>query len=124
MGGALSAVFNRSGDKFMPHNSQHWSAVLAAIVLGAGCAAAPQRYPAAPETSQASAAASARTEEINKALSAGSQQTSASSRDYRIGPDDLLQITIFNIPEQETRLTPRNTNVRVSQDGMIALPLV
>jgi len=69
-------------------------------------------------------ASSQRAEEINKALSAASQQSSGASRDYRLGPDDLVQITIYNIPEQEARITPRTVTLRVSQDGMIVLPLI
>jgi polysaccharide biosynthesis/export protein len=38
-------------------------------------------------------------------------------RSYRIGPDDLLQISVFEVPEL-------NTKVRVSQDGSISLPLL
>jgi polysaccharide export outer membrane protein len=53
-----------------------------------------------------------------------SQQSAGSSKDYRLGPDDLVQITIYNIPEQEARVTPRSTTLRVSQDGMIVLPLL
>ena len=38
-------------------------------------------------------------------------------RSYRIGPDDLLQISVFEVPEL-------NQKVRVSQDGAISLPLL
>jgi len=38
-------------------------------------------------------------------------------RSYRIGPDDLLQISVFEVPDL-------NTRVRVSQDGSISLPLL
>src|SRR5690606_28974713 len=44
--------------------------------------------------------------------------------DYLIGPEDLLEITIFNIPEGEVGVTPRRTEVRVSQEGKISLPLL
>ena len=43
--------------------------------------------------------------------------TSGSTRDYRLGPDDLLQVSVFRVDD----LT---STVRVSQDGMIELPLV
>src|SRR5262249_12211544 len=50
---------------------------------------------------------------------------------YRIGPEDLLQITLYNVtaessltPSNDARLTPRTTNIRVSQQGIIALPLL
>lgn len=78
--------------------------------------------PAAP---QAATGASPRVEEINQALSASAaQQSLGSTRDYRLGPDDLVQITIYNIPETEARVTPRNMTLRVSQDGMVMLPLI
>jgi polysaccharide export outer membrane protein len=76
-----------------------------------------------PENVQASKS-SARVDEINKALSTASHQSTNSSRDYRIGPEDLVQITIYNIPEQEARVTPRSTTLRVSQDGVIVVPLL
>jgi polysaccharide export outer membrane protein len=102
----------------------YW-ALIGVTIIAAGCAA-PQRYPSSysREGSQATRAASPNVEEINKALSAASQQTTGSSKDYKLGPDDLLQITIYNIPEQEARVTPRTVTLRVSQDGMVAIPLV
>jgi polysaccharide export outer membrane protein len=48
----------------------------------------------------------------------------AGSADYRLGAEDVLQITLFNIPEGEVGVTPRNTEVRVSQEGKITLPLL
>jgi polysaccharide export outer membrane protein len=47
-----------------------------------------------------------------------------SSADYRLGPDDLIQITIYNIPESDARLTPRTVSLRVSQQGVIVVPLI
>ena len=55
------------------------------------------------------------------------QQISASSSDYQIGPEDLLEITLFNVPEapgMERQVTPRATTVRVSQQSQISLPVV
>jgi polysaccharide export outer membrane protein len=68
--------------------------------------------------------------EINRAL-ATLASTSAISGDYRIGPEDLLQITLYNVtadtgltPSSDSRLTPRTTIVRVSQQGLLSLPLL
>lgn len=109
----------------MLHTLKSCYALLATIIAASGCAATPGTYqPTATENPQAVPAASPRTEEINKALSAASQQSSTSSRDYRLGPDDLVQITIYNIPESEARVTPRIMSLRVSQDGILALPLI
>jgi polysaccharide biosynthesis/export protein len=49
---------------------------------------------------------------------------SASSSDYQIGPEDLLEITLFNIPETDGKITPRIVNVRVSQVGFVSLPVI
>jgi polysaccharide export outer membrane protein len=62
--------------------------------------------------------------EINQALSLTASQSTTSAADYRIGPDDLIQITIYNIPEQDARATPRTVILRVSQQGMIVVPLI
>jgi len=45
------------------------------------------------------------------------------SVDYQLGPEDLIEITLFSVVE-ENGVTPRKTEVRVSQQGMITLPLI
>jgi polysaccharide export outer membrane protein len=62
--------------------------------------------------------------DINHALAALANQSPASLSDYKIGPEDLVQITLFNIPESEGRITPRTVSVRVSQQGTVSLPLL
>ncbi len=62
--------------------------------------------------------------EINQSLSIAAAHSKSSTADYRIGPDDLLQVTIYNIPEQDARVTPRTLNLRVSQEGAVELPLI
>lgn len=64
--------------------------------------------------------------EINRAIAslALSTSTASASGDYHIGPEDLLQITLYNIPEADARVTPRTITLRVSQQGIISLPLV
>ena len=52
---------------------------------------------------------------VQSALSSG--QNSPSPGDYRIGPDDLLKITVFDAPDL-------SQPVRVSGDGEISLPLL
>ena len=51
-------------------------------------------------------------------------QNRGAASDYKIGPEDLLQITLFNIPEAEARVTPRVVTARVSQQGQVNLPLI
>jgi polysaccharide biosynthesis/export protein len=88
----------------------------------------------APEATVSSARAKAvqsSATEINRALATLAKDTSAVSGDYRIGPEDLLQITLYNVtgdtsltPSSDARLTPRTTVVRVSQRGLLSLPLL
>jgi polysaccharide export outer membrane protein len=61
--------------------------------------------------------------EVNSALAAAALRTPASTADYRLGPEDLLEIVLFNI-KSDKELLPRTAQVRVSQDGMITLPLL
>ena len=82
-----------------------------------------QKAPAAAQAPRPSQDSSTAVNEINKALSLSSSQSTGSALDYRIGADDLLQVTIYNIPEQEARATPRTVILRVSQQGMIVVPL-
>lgn len=51
-------------------------------------------------------------------------QSALSFNDYQIGFDDLIEITLFNVPESEQQVLPRTTQVQVSHGGVIALPLV
>jgi polysaccharide export outer membrane protein len=64
------------------------------------------------------------TADINHALAIMATQMPTSSSDYRIGAEDLLQVTLFNVPETEQRIIPRTVSVRVSQQGMVNLPLL
>ena len=61
---------------------------------------------------------------INSALATVAMNTSLPSSDYRIGPEDLLKITLFNIADAGATVTPRTVDVRVSQQGLISLPLL
>jgi polysaccharide biosynthesis/export protein len=61
--------------------------------------------------------------QINSALASAAVDGSTSSADYRLGAEDLLEITIFNV-ESGTGLIPRTVQMRVSQQGTIALALL
>jgi polysaccharide export outer membrane protein len=91
-----------------------------AIVLATACGGPPATM--TPE--QATSAASSNVNEINKSLSVLAAAQSGNSANYRIGPDDLLQVTNYNIPEQDQRVTPRVVLVSVSQEGSIDVPLI
>jgi polysaccharide export outer membrane protein len=61
---------------------------------------------------------------INEALAAAAVPTADQAADYQLAPEDLLEITLYNVPEREAGVTPRTTQVRVSQKGRITLPLL
>ena len=110
--------------------SPAWGGRLVALaccaLFGTGCVAAPQGRAALQESPAPPSAVS----EINSALTSAATESSASTADYRLGAEDLLEITIFNIPEGfnlsqgGTGPLPRKIDVRVSQAGMITLPLL
>jgi polysaccharide biosynthesis/export protein len=101
-----------------------WTSCLLALTTGAflaaGCATVPESQVVPPPSASAPPAIA----EINNALSAAALQTPSASPDYRLGPEDLLEITLYNIPQGEASATPRQTEVRVSQEGKISLPLL
>src|SRR5687768_12644706 len=88
-------------------------------IISAACGAMPQNPPR-PELASASAAKSGSSTpaaDINRNIAAAAMLgTSGASSDYKIGPEDLLEITLFNIPEGlgiEQKVTPRTVTVRV-----------
>jgi protein involved in polysaccharide export with SLBB domain len=105
------------------------TAIFFAIVCAA-CGAVPEnpRMTNRSEGSVAVSSSSTFTADINRNIAAAVMlQSSAISTDYQIGAEDLLEITLFNIPEShgmERQVTPRITVVRVSQQGQISLPVV
>lgn len=93
----------------------------AAIILAACGGASPPPVTTAGDHPNATYAS---IEEINKSLSIAAAASGNSTADYRIGPDDLIQVTSYNIPDQDARVTPRVVLLRVSQDGMVVAPLI
>lgn len=94
-------------------------------LFGPGCALTPQ--PSLPMTASVGASPSSPLTEINSVLASASvQSTSASVRGYRLGPEDLIRVTIFNIPEGEGAkvVTPRVMEARINHQGTITLPLL
>ena len=63
--------------------------------------------------------------QINSMLASAAINGSPVFEDYRLGPEDTVQVTIFNV-EGATGggLTPREVTLRVSQQGIIKLPLL
>jgi polysaccharide export outer membrane protein len=99
-----------------------WLSIVLASGLAAGCGMTPPPTPNPKDIPAPSA--SPTVEEINQSLSVVAAQSTSSPADYRMGPDDLIQVTIYNIPEREAATTPRTVILRVSQQGMIVIPLV
>jgi polysaccharide export outer membrane protein len=101
-------------------------ASLLGLILVAGCAAAPENRMAAtalPNQPSGTSPASATVADINRNIAAMAQ--GFRSGDYQIGPEDQIQITLFNIPQgDDGTITPRTITVRVSQQGNITLPLL
>ena len=97
-------------------------ALLFVGILAAGCVTVPQPYrPASLPTG--GPAPSTEIANINRGLVSAAAESSSPSGDYRIGPEDMLQITLYNVPGDATA-TPRTIAVRVSQMGVINLPLL
>jgi polysaccharide export outer membrane protein len=94
------------------------------LVVMIGCGSQVERSLPVGATAQGQPSGATAVNEINKALSLTAAQSTSSPADYRIGPDDLIQITLYNIPEQDARATPRTVILRVSQQGAIVVPLV
>jgi polysaccharide biosynthesis/export protein len=99
-------------------------------IISAACGATPQNPPR-PELVGGPAARSSLSTpaaDINRNIAAAALLgNSAAGADYRIGPEDLLEITLFNVPEGlgiEQKVTPRTVTVRVTHQGQISLPLL
>jgi polysaccharide biosynthesis/export protein len=95
-------------------------------LLAAGCGSMPtsQTQPLASTISPPTQAETDHINRINSTLAAAALQTPSPTADYRLAPEDLLAITLYDIPESGVGVTPREVEVRVSQEGMISLPLL
>ena len=87
-------------------------------IFGGSCSSFTPYPPKAMDKQAANSSAA----EINRALASLAQTTAGPSGDYKIGPEDLLQITLYNV-DADTR-TPRIVNLRVSHQGLLSLPLI
>jgi polysaccharide biosynthesis/export protein len=96
----------------------------ALLATGCGSASMGQTQTLASATSPPTMAEVDKINRINSALASAALQTSSPNADYRLAPEDLLEITLYNIPESEAGITPRKVEARVSQEGMITLPLL
>jgi len=114
----------------MGYQKKKWIALVLGILLSGACGPVsqnPEMIAKRASESAAAAAPSTFAAGINKNIAAAALQSSNASSEYRIGPEDLLEITLYNVPESratETHVTPRTLTVRVSHQGQISLPLV
>src|SRR5919109_1297295 len=79
--------------------------------------ALPQNLPTAKSQNSSSS-------EINQALATLAATVGTASTEYQVGPEDLLQITVYNVPEKEVGTMPRTVTTRVTHLGTIALPVL
>lgn len=97
-------------------------------LLGGGCAPVSQSPITPPDSPSASPShrrnATPTLADINRTLASVAMQGRVSLSDYRIGAEDLLEITLFNVSGADGRVTPRTVRMRVSQRGVITLPLL
>ncbi len=91
-------------------------AVLGVTLLG--CATSRYAQTATPDTPDEEARA---VQAFNESLALMAAR-SDSAGDYRIGPEDLLEVTLFDI--EDTQGEPRMIPTRVSNSGFITLPYV
>jgi protein involved in polysaccharide export with SLBB domain len=115
------------------HTTKFSSRVLGSVLvlsvcalLAAGCGSVPtsQTQSLASTISPPTQAETDQINRINSALAAAALQTPSATADYRLAPEDLLGITLYDVPESGVGVTPREVEVRVSQEGMISLPLL
>ena len=105
-------------------------AVVVAMVFSSACGSVsqnPAMIASRPTESAGTSGSSTVVADINRNIAAAALLQGSASSDYQIGSEDLLEITLFNIPEAqgtERQMTPRMTTVRVSQQGQISLPVL
>ena len=86
--------------------------------LFVSCASTPPSKEMSPEEAFKQSESSSQVKEMNEKLMMSAYASrSGSQRDYKIGPDDLIEITVF----EDEKL---NKTVRVSTQGNISLPLL
>ncbi len=88
--------------------------LLAAILLAAGCTTVPR------ERAEPAPGASTVMEEVDS-LAFLAWQPPSFERNYRFGPDDVVEITIFQLLELNTSTT---VTARISEEGYVALPIL
>jgi polysaccharide biosynthesis/export protein len=93
-----------------------WGATLLALFMLAGCASNESQRSSGELMSQVQAEAKKTTLQ-EQLLAQVNESTLRSYKDYKVGPEDLLEVTFFGMDEL-------NRDVRVNGHGAVSLPLV
>ncbi|WP_440995041.1 polysaccharide biosynthesis/export family protein [Arhodomonas sp. SL1] len=99
-----------------------WLVLLALAVVLAGCAGQPTAGTAASDFQQ-DRSQQARVDKLNEqlavqsAMGGGGDPIQRERESYRLGRDDLIEITVLGVPELARE-------VRIDGDGMVTLPLI
>lgn len=88
------------------------AAGLVVLLATAGCMVRPRAVPEPPPADR-------EIEQLNRDIALAAGQA---TKDYTVGAEDLLEVTLFDIEEENGE--PRKIETRVSQTGYITLPLV
>ncbi len=107
--------FRRAGRSVQGH--RRFPLITAALCLSllGGCSSAPDYAMIRPDSATEIAA-----QEFNEGLSVLVAQSTAAAGDYKIGPEDLLEVTLYDISDAAGE--PRVVTARVSHSGFITLP--
>ncbi len=92
-------------------------AIVAIALLPVACA----RTPKLPEPA-AQAEPNPEVAGLNRDIARAASRGSSGASDYKIGADDLVQVTLFDIEGKDG--APRQIDTRVSQSGTVTLPLI
>jgi len=115
---SLSHFSLRAG--FVAPGFHSW--IFFALVFAAVANSCSPTFPVNPSQASKTQPGNSSVAAINQTLSSLAQSRALSFGDYQIGPEDLLQVTLYNV-DADTR-TPRTVSLRVSQQGLISLPLI
>ncbi len=111
-----STICGRLSDR-SPRYAVLWLGLMAMSVLG-GCAASEPVVLSEPMVT----APVSYTDEVSRRLAQGTfQRLPELYEDYRVGPEDVLEVSIF---EWELREETKSVEIRVSETGLISLPVI
>jgi polysaccharide export outer membrane protein len=109
-------VTDRAGRRNAARHAFVLLALTALLATAAACSSKP-KYVEPPDIDEALTS----NKELNQQLNVLASRT-FDSNDYRIGPEDMLELTLFDL--ENTQGDPRVVRARVSNSGMVALPYV